>query len=126
MNRSVSTQTDSLANAFVSGQLSRRQFVSRMLAMGLSVPMAGAVLAACSAKAPASSAAKGTVRFLIGPWTDAEIKHQQVIAAAFTKNHPGISFTFKLYDWDTANATIDASLIQNAHDIYYFGEADYL
>jgi multiple sugar transport system substrate-binding protein len=147
----VERTTQDLADEFMTGTLSRRQFITRLLALGLSVSAAGAILAACSSAAtnapsvaaataagtagPASSlpagaatpvtGLTGNVRFLIGPWTPDEVKHQQVIEAAFKKNNPGVNFTYKLYDWSTGSQEIADSLAQGAHDIYYTGEANY-
>ncbi|TAM78205.1 MAG: ABC transporter substrate-binding protein [Chloroflexota bacterium] len=39
---------DALAGAFMSGRLSRRQFVTRLLGLGLSLPAVGAIVAACT------------------------------------------------------------------------------
>jgi multiple sugar transport system substrate-binding protein len=127
MDRATSRQVDDLAEQFVAGALSRRGFITRMLALGLGVGSAGTVLAACAPKQNTAPATKsGQLRFLIGPWTDQETEHQQVIADAFKKTHPGVDVTFKLYDWDTGDTTTNTSLAQNAHDIYYFGEGGYL
>lgn len=52
-------QIDTLVNAFQCGHLSRRQFVARLLALGVSLSAVGAILAACggSASAPTSTSA---------------------------------------------------------------------
>jgi ABC-type glycerol-3-phosphate transport system substrate-binding protein len=127
MDRKVMREVDTAAELFVTGRLSRRGFVGRMLGLGLAVSTAGTVLAACAPKTNnVSTAGAGTLRFLIGPWTDQEAQHQQVIADAFTKTHPGVDVTFKIFDWSASAATTNASLAQNAHDIYYFGEGQYL
>lgn len=130
MDSSVRRSTDELAQQYVSGKIDRRRFILGMIGIGLSIPVAGAVLAACTAnvststaKAGSSSDLSGTVRFLIGPWTENEKKYQQTIAAAFTKLHPKVNFTFDLFDWDTSATQVNNSLIQNAHDIYYTGES---
>lgn len=154
--------TQELADQFISGKMSRRVFITRLLALGLSVTSAGAILAACSnaaatatpvattlvpttpppttgptatgsaaGSAPAvaqettKTGLSGNVRFLIGPWTEDEIKHQQVIEAAFKKLNPNVNFTYKLYDWDTGSQEIADSLAQGAHDIFYTGEGNY-
>lgn len=61
-------RVEELAGAFMAGRLSRRQFVSRLLALGLTLPAASAIVAACSsggspspsAAASASSGASST------------------------------------------------------------------
>jgi len=96
--------------------------------MGLTASAAGAVLASTipgdSALARQSDLS-GDMRFMIGPWTDQEVEHQQTIAAAFNKLHPNVNFSFKLFSWETATTEVNTSLAENAHDIYYFGEGDY-
>jgi ABC-type glycerol-3-phosphate transport system substrate-binding protein len=129
MNQTLDRQTSDLADAFTAGRISRRTFISRLLALGLAPSAAGAILAA--AAAPLGAAAQGTdfkgdVRFMIGPWTDQEEDHQKTIAAAFNQLHPDVKFSFKLYSWETAATETDASLAEGAHDIYYFGEGGYL
>lgn len=134
MDRAVGRSTDRLAQRYIDGRIDRRRFTLGLLGLGLSVPTAGAVLAGCTAHVPtskpkagsASGELSGTVRFLIGPWTDNEKKYQAVIGAAFTKLHPKVDFTFDLFDWDTSNTQINNSLAQNAHDIYYTGESHLL
>jgi ABC-type glycerol-3-phosphate transport system substrate-binding protein len=129
MSQSLDRRTAALADAYMAGQITRRVFISRMLALGLTASAAGAVLASTI---PADSALvrqsdlSGDMRFMIGPWTDQEVEHQQTIAAAFNKLYPNVKFSFKLYSWETAPAETDASLAEGAHDIYYFGEGRYL
>lgn len=131
MDRSVSRKTDELAQNYVGGTIDRRRFVLGLLGLGISIPFAGEVLAACTANVSsstphsgsASGSLSGTVRFLIGPWTENEKKYQTVIGQAFTKLHPKVNFTFDLFDWDTSSTQVNNSLIQNAHDIYYTGES---
>jgi len=150
----VERTTQDLTDQFRNGTISRRDFITRLLALGLSVTAAGSILAACSSAAvtaapsvaaptpttgatqggtspvPGGAATpvtglKGNIRFLIGPWTPDEIKHQQVIEAAFKKLNPDVNFTYKLYDWSSGSQEIADSLAQGAHDIYYTGEANY-
>lgn len=123
----TSRQIDDLADSFVSGRLSRRAFVVQMLAMGLTTSAAGSILAASTAAAGSAPAKglKGTVRFLIGPWSDDEDKHQQVIASAFKALNPDVNITFKLWDWEQSDLETTNSLASGAHDIYYLEESHY-
>lgn len=128
MSRILDRRTAELADAYMAGQLSRRGFVSRLLALGLAPAAAGAILGICANEQGvlAQSDVSGEMRFMIGPWTDKEIEHQETIAAAFKQNYPNVNFSFKLYSWETATTEVDASLAEGAHDIYYFGEGGYL
>ncbi|HEU5433852.1 MAG TPA: hypothetical protein VFU81_19440, partial [Thermomicrobiales bacterium] len=126
-------RTVDLIDAFEAGSISRRGFISRVLALGLAPAAAGAIVALCSSRGSALAAqssvpsdVSGEVRFMIGPWTDQEVEHQQKIAAAFNKRFPNVKFSFKLYSWETSNTEIDASLADGAHDIYHFSERTYL
>lgn len=145
MTREQERQVEDLADSYIAGGMSRRVFITRLLALGLSVSAAGAVLAACSSAAspaPAASATaalatgapatpapsavqslpsglKGEIRFLIGPWTDKEVEHQQVIQAAFNKINPDVTFTYKLWDWTTADVEMSNALNSGSHDIFY-------
>ena len=51
MSPPLDRRTAELADAFLAGQISRRTFISRLLALGLSASAAGAVLAAVSSAA---------------------------------------------------------------------------
>ena len=128
MSQILDRRTRELANAFMAGAISRRTFITRLLAMGLTASAAGSILALCASEtgALAQSDVSGDMRFMIGPWTDQEVEHQQTIAAAFNKLYPNVKFSFKLFSWETSGPEVDASLADGAHDIYYFGEGGYL
>jgi multiple sugar transport system substrate-binding protein len=125
-------RTSQLADAFMAGQMPRRAFVSRLLAMGLAPAAAGSVLAMCARETGAMSQSSlpadvsGDMRFMIGPWTDREIENNEVIAAAFNELYPNVNFSFKLFSWGTAGTEVDASLADGAHDVYTFGEGGYM
>lgn len=121
-------QASDLATAYMAGEITRRTLISRLLALGLSASAAGTILAGASGNTALArqSDLSGDIRFMIGPWTDKEIEHQETIAAAFKELHPDVNFSFKLFSWDTATTEVDASLIEGAHDIYYFGEGGYV
>lgn len=143
-------QVETLAESYMAGQMSRRVFITRLLALGLTTGAAGSILAACSTAAtqvPVSAAPstaggasaapvgssgsgpatglKGTIRFLIGPWTDQEIQHHQVIQKAFNVLNPDVTFTYKLFDWSTSTVEIGNSLQSGAHDIFYIEDHDW-
>jgi multiple sugar transport system substrate-binding protein len=119
-------ETMTLVDSYLAGQMSRRSFIRGLLALGLSAGVAGAVLATASrAQGQTGSDVQGTMRFMIGPWTDKEVDHQEVVQAGFNELWPNVTFSFKLFNWPTASAEVDASLAEGAHDIYYFGEGGY-
>src|SRR3954469_5308772 len=129
MSLHMDRRTSELSEAFRAGQLSRRSFITRLLALGLTPAAAGAILAVSSSQLSVlalQSDVSGEMRFMIGPWTDKETEHQETIAAAFNQLYPNVKFSFKLFDWGTAGAEVDASLADGAHDVYYFGEGGYL
>jgi multiple sugar transport system substrate-binding protein len=129
MNQKLDRQTSDAVDAFVAGRIPRRAFIARLLALGLTPSAAGTILALSSSENGAlarQSDVSGDIRFMIGPWTDREVEHQETIAAAFKELYPNVNFSFKLFDWSTATTEVDASLAEGAHDIYYFGEGGYL
>ncbi|MFI5262135.1 MAG: hypothetical protein ACHQZR_06250, partial [Candidatus Limnocylindrales bacterium] len=136
--------------AYLAGKLSRRSFVTRLLALGLAPTTVAAIVAACGSSAtatptatataaatgtPAASAApspspspldlSGKVRFYVGPWSDQEVQHHQKIGQGFTALYPKVSFEYDLYDWSTATQQINTSVIGGAHDIYMTTESSY-
>jgi multiple sugar transport system substrate-binding protein len=149
MNADLDRKTTQLADAYVAGRMSRRSFVMRLLALGLAPSAVGAIVAACGsstatgtpaattppgsapASAPAVSASpsamelSGNVRFLVGPWSDQEVEHQQHIAQGFQAIYPNVTFDFRLYQWDTAAQEINTSVQSGAHDIYMTTESSY-
>jgi ABC-type glycerol-3-phosphate transport system substrate-binding protein len=125
-------EIERLADSYLAGQMSRRVFIFRLLGLGLSTTAAGAVLASTVTAASRSAAGRsprfgaematgleGEIRFLIGPWTDKEVEHHQVIQAAFNELNPGVTFSYKLYDWATNVVEISNSLASGSHDIFY-------
>jgi ABC-type glycerol-3-phosphate transport system substrate-binding protein len=114
----------------MSGAITRRAFVLGLLAAGLSVGTAGALLSSATRAAaePGCTAldpnVSGEIRFLTGPFTDREMEVQETIAAAFNAKYPNVTFSFTLFDWYTSPTDIQTSLLDGAHDLYYLGEAD--
>jgi multiple sugar transport system substrate-binding protein len=130
----IDRQTNDLAESYIEGKLSRRTFVTRLLALGVAPGAIGSILAACGSSSTSggggasSSGPKelsGNVRFLIGPWSDQEVAHQQHTAKAFKAVHPKVTFSFRLYDWGSAAQQINTSVLEGAHDIYMTTESSY-
>jgi multiple sugar transport system substrate-binding protein len=128
----IDRQTDGLAESYLEGGISRRGFVTRLLALGLAPGAVASVVAACGNPSPSASSSgaapgelAGTVRFLIGPWSNQEVAHQQHTAKAFQALHPKVSFSFRLYDWGSAGQQINTSVIEGAQDIYMTTESSY-
>lgn len=125
MTTKLRRETNSLADAFAAGRLSRRGFVSGLLGLGLSAPAISALVAEIDPAAAAGMGMKGNVRFLVGPWSPNELQVQKEIADGFTALNPDVSFEFKLYDWGTANQEINTSVASGAHDVYMTTESGY-
>jgi ABC-type glycerol-3-phosphate transport system substrate-binding protein len=149
MDTDLDRKTTRLADAYLAGRMSRRAFVTRLLALGLAPSVVSAVVAACgsssspspasatsgAASVPATSAPgtpepsamdlSGNVRFLVGPWSDQEVEHHQHIAQGFQVLYPKVTFDFRLYQWDTAAQEINTSVQSGAHDIYMTTESSY-
>ena len=98
-------QRDQLVDAYRGGCLSRRDFVIRALRLGLSVPAAAALLAACgdsddeSSPSPSSVPRNlsGRVQILVGFGTGnspAQIPVQETLAQAFTRANPNVTIEF--------------------------------
>jgi ABC-type glycerol-3-phosphate transport system substrate-binding protein len=123
MNRNIDRKTRALADAYRAGKLTRRTFVMRLLAAGVSAPIVAGLAREIR---PAEAAdLKGKVRFLVGPWSDGEVDHHKHIAESFNALHPDVEFDFRLYQWDTAAQEINTSVAQGAHDIYMTTESSY-
>lgn len=94
--------TRELADAFDDGRLSRRQFIERALALGMSATAAGAFLAACtrskkSTKQPTRQKLRGRVQVLAGfgsAISPAQFAVQQALAEAFVRTNPDIGVDF--------------------------------
>jgi ABC-type glycerol-3-phosphate transport system substrate-binding protein len=128
----IDSQTSELAGSFIEGHISRRTFVTRLMALGLAPAAISAIVTACgssSSSGGSSSAApgelSGNVRFLVGPWSSKEVAHQQHIAKGFQALHPKVDFSFRLYDWGSASQQINTSVIEGAQDIYMTTESSY-
>jgi len=123
MNRKLHAETRALADAYLAGTLSRRGFVTRLIALGVAAPMAAGL--ALEIRPASAAALKGNVRFLVGPWSDGEVDHHKHIAEGFNAMHPDVTFDFRLYQWDTAAQEISTSVAEGGHDLYMTTESSY-
>lgn len=90
-----------LVEAYLDHRVGRRAFIRRALALGLSVPTAGALLAACSRErddpSTAAGAPAGRVQVLVGFGTGNapdQVAEQEALALAFSELNPEIEI-----DW---------------------------
>jgi ABC-type glycerol-3-phosphate transport system substrate-binding protein len=125
MKRKMHRETNALADAYRAGKLSRREFVSRLLGLGLSAPTIAGIVAEISPAAAEAMDLKGNVRFLVGPWSPNEVEIQKKIGEGFSAIHPDVTFEFRLYDWETDDQEINTSAASGAHDIYMTTESAY-
>jgi multiple sugar transport system substrate-binding protein len=130
MGAQIDRQASELAEPYVEGRLSRRTFVTRLLALGFGPAAVGSMLTACGSSSSGGGGARpgelaGKVRFLVGPWSDQERAHQEHLAKTFQAVHPKVTFSFRLYDWGSAAQQINTSVIQGAHDVYMTTESSY-
>jgi multiple sugar transport system substrate-binding protein len=79
---------------------SRRQFLLRSAAAGVTVA-SGGLLAACGDDAPEKGKALqgGTIKFLTGPLAADDLKIQRAYAREFTRAQPKIDVQVGLFDW---------------------------
>jgi maltose-binding protein MalE len=119
----IDRRTNEIAESYLDGQLSRRSFVTGLLGLGLAPRAVRSLAGSVGALTPKTL--EGNVRFLIGPWSDKEVAHQQHIAKSFQALYPKVSFSFRLYDWGSASQQINTSVIEGAHDIYMTTESSY-
>ena len=139
-----------ITQSFIAGQISRREFIGRMTALGLTMTSIGAILAACGspstpaatgaagpsvgAASPSGGAATGpwaadpkslsaTVKMYKGPFSADEAKFQkQFYIDPFNAKFPNIKVDFSSYDWTQGLAQMTASLSGGQHDVLYIPE----
>lgn len=101
---------DDLIDSLIDGHISRRDFVAGALRLGLSVPAAAALLAACgSSSTPTPTPAKklsGSIQIFVGLFgtgnQPTQIPVQEALANAFMQEHPDVSITFLRQPSDAA------------------------
>jgi multiple sugar transport system substrate-binding protein len=138
-------QTTEIVQQFVTGQMTRRQFIVRLSALGLSVSAIGAIVAACSSSAtsapataapataapataaPASAGGgnaslSGTVKYYKGPFAANEADLEATMVASFNQKFPNVKVVVEQFDWPSSAQQITASLGSASHDVYYMPE----
>src|SRR5215467_614098 len=80
-DRQQRDELDKLVDGFTQGNLSRRAFLQRATALGLSLSVAGSILAACG---PSSNSAPTSVS-LLSVWTGEEQASFKAVVAPFTQ-----------------------------------------
>jgi alpha-glucoside transport system substrate-binding protein len=99
-------ELDELVEGFTQGTLSRRAFLQRATALGLSLSVAGSILAACGPSGGSSTSTPTSVDVL-NVWTGEEQASFQAVVAPFTKN-TGIKV--KIEATRDLNATLTARI----------------
>jgi multiple sugar transport system substrate-binding protein len=135
-------QATEVVQQFVAGRMTRRQFIVRLSALGLSVSAIGALLAACgssatsapasaapasaapasAAPASAAPAMSGTVKYYKGPFAANEAELEATMVASFNKKFANVNVVVEQFDWPSSAQQITASIGAAAHDVYYMPE----
>ena len=134
-------QTVNMVEQFVTGQMTRRQFILRLSALGLSATAIGTILAACGTSASPSatgsapsgaapsagggsngSSLSGTVKYYKGPFASNEADLEATMVASFNQKFPNVEVVVEQFDWPSSAQQITASLGSGAHDVYYMPE----
>jgi alpha-glucoside transport system substrate-binding protein len=88
--RSQRTELDQLVEEYTRESLSRRDFMRRAVALGLSVSAAGTLLAACGGGGGTSSVTHATTVDVLTVWGGEELASFQAVVAGFTQQNPNI------------------------------------
>ena len=124
MDSRIDPQANDLAESCFADQISRRSFVTGLLALGFAPgAIRSIVFGAGGSSAP--KALQGTVRFLIGPWSNQEVAHQQHTAKAFQALHPKVTSRSGCTTGAPRRQQINTSVIEGAQDIYMTTESSY-
>ncbi len=124
-----------LVQSFMAGKISRRDFVLRLTAAGLSMTAIGAVLEACAGSSNTTTSSKpwasdpksltGTVKLYKGPFAANEADLQQKYIDSFKSVCPNVTVQFSAFDWTQATAQMTAALASGSQDVIYIPEVFY-
>jgi ABC-type glycerol-3-phosphate transport system substrate-binding protein len=134
-----------LIQSFTTGTMSRRQFVLRLSALGLSMTSISAIVAACSSSPAATAAGSGggqsgasgspwaadpkslggTINLYKGPFAATEAQLQQPYIDSFKSVCPNVTVNFSTFDWTQATAQMTAALQSGSQDVIYIPEVFY-
>jgi ABC-type glycerol-3-phosphate transport system substrate-binding protein len=124
-----------LVQSFTAGRISRREFVARLLAAGLSMSAIGVLIEACSSGpttttsgspwATDPSKLSGTVKLYKGPFAANEPDLQKPYIDAFKQVAPNVNVQFSMFDWTQATAQMTAALTSGTQDVIYIPEVFY-
>lgn len=104
----VKRETDHLVAALTSGQLSRRTFILRLAAVGVSATGIASVLTACDTsqsssnktQGPPSGEAKGDLILYKGPFSPDEEAQVATILSAFSGKFPAVAVKQEQFAWE--------------------------
>jgi ABC-type glycerol-3-phosphate transport system substrate-binding protein len=118
--------TKRLNTDFQHGKLTRREFLKRAAALGLSLPAASAIVAACGPSA-APEAKKETVEFWQFWCGEAGKKEwMDASADAYMEAHPNVTITATCYDKDPLNQAMRVAFgAEEGPDTFYFDPYPY-
>src|ERR1700736_139982 len=118
-----------LVQSFTTGKISRRDFVLRLLAAGLSITAVGAVLEACAGSGSTTTSStpwaadpkslSGTVKLYKAPFAANEADLQQPYIDTFKTVCPNVTVQFSQFDWTQATAQMTAALTSGSQDVIY-------
>lgn len=132
----MSEPVDGLIQSLTSGKISRRDFVLRTTAAGLSMTAIGALLDACGQSSSTTTSSKpwaadpsklsGTVKIYKGPFAANEYPTlQQPYIDSFKQVCPNVTVQYSAYDWTQATAQMTAALTSGSQDVLYIPEVFY-
>ena len=124
-----------IIQSMMAGTISRRDFVLRLTAAGLSMTAIGGLLAACAGGGSSTTSSKpwatdptklsGTVKLYKGPFAANEPQLQQAYIDSFKSVAPNVSVQFSAFDWTQATAQMTAALASGSQDVIYIPEVFY-
>src|SRR5260221_9801146 len=138
----MAMSVDQLKDSFVTGKLSRRDFIRGLTLLGIGTAGISTILAACGASSSTPAAASGgatgagpwaadpksltgSIKHYKGPFIQTEPDFQKMFVARFNQTIPNVQVEVSQYDWTTAEAQMTASLANGDHDIVYIPQVFY-